>query len=60
MQEADRYTLPVWLSTFRTAFGTDWGGTMAASTLFTLPVLVFFLIVQRRMVEGLTAGAVKS
>lgn len=60
MQEAEKYTLPVWLSTFRTAFGTDWGGTMAASALFTLPVLVFFLIVQRRMVEGLTAGAVKS
>jgi N,N'-diacetylchitobiose transport system permease protein len=32
---------------------------MAASTLFTLPVLVFFLIVQRRMVGGLTAGSVK-
>ena len=46
-------------STFRTAFGTDWGGTMAASTLFTLPVLVFFLLIQNRMVGGVTAGAVK-
>jgi N,N'-diacetylchitobiose transport system permease protein len=59
MQEQDKLTLPVWLSTFRTAFGTDWGGTMAASTLFTLPVLVFFLLVQRRLVTGLSAGAVK-
>lgn len=59
MQDQRRYTLPVWLSTFRTAFGTDWGGTMAASTLFTLPVLVFFLLVQRRLVTGLSAGAVK-
>jgi N,N'-diacetylchitobiose transport system permease protein len=32
---------------------------MAASTLFTLPVLVFFLLVQNRMVGGLTTGAVK-
>lgn len=32
---------------------------MAASTLFTLPVIVFFLLVQRRMVSGLVAGAVK-
>jgi N,N'-diacetylchitobiose transport system permease protein len=32
---------------------------MAASTLITIPVIVFFLIVQRRMVSGLTAGAVK-
>ena len=37
----------------------DWGGIMAASTLFTIPVMVFFLIVQRRMVNGLIAGAVK-
>ncbi len=37
----------------------DWGGIMAASTLFTIPVMVFFLIVQRRMVNGLVAGAVK-
>ena len=59
MQEQDKLTLPVWLATFRTAFGTDWGGTMAASTLFTLPVLVFFLLVQRRLVSGLSAGAVK-
>ena len=59
MQEQTKLTLPVWLSTFRTAFGTDWGGTMAASTLFTLPVLIFFLLVQRRLVSGLSAGAVK-
>jgi N,N'-diacetylchitobiose transport system permease protein len=59
MTEAQNYTLPVWLASFRTSFGTDWGATMAASTLFTLPVLVFFLIVQNRMVGGLTSGAVK-
>jgi len=59
MRDATRYTLPIWLSTFQTAFGTDWGGTMAASSLFTLPVVVFFLIIQRRLVSGLTAGAVK-
>ena len=44
MRDTSNFTLPVWLSTFKTAFGTDWGGTMAASTLFTLPVLVFFLL----------------
>ncbi len=32
---------------------------MAASILFTIPVMVFFLIVQGRMVNGLVAGAVK-
>jgi N,N'-diacetylchitobiose transport system permease protein len=59
MTDEAKYTLPVWLASFRTAFGTDWGATMAASSLFTIPVLIFFLIVQRRLVSGLTAGAVK-
>lgn len=59
MTDVQHYTLPVWLANFRTNFGVDWGGTMAAATLFTLPVLAFFLIVQDRMVGGLTAGAVK-
>lgn len=59
MTDAQNYTLPVWLASFRTNFGTDWGATMAASTLFTLPVLVLFLLVQNRMVGGLTSGAVK-
>ena len=59
MQDTVNFTLPVWLATFKTAFGTDWGGTMAASTLFTLPVLIFFLLIQGRMVGGVTAGAVK-
>jgi N,N'-diacetylchitobiose transport system permease protein len=59
MSETKNYTLPVWLLSFRTFLGTDWGATMAASTLFTLPVLIFFLVVQRRMVSGLTSGAVR-
>jgi N,N'-diacetylchitobiose transport system permease protein len=59
LQDRSVYTLPVWLATFQTAFGTDWGGSMAASALFTVPVLVFFLIVQRNLVAGVTAGAVK-
>ena len=39
--------------------GAEWGPIMAASTLYTIPVVVFFLIVQRRMTAGLVAGAVK-
>ncbi len=52
-------TLPLWLTQFQTNFGNDWGATMAASTLFTLPVVIVFLILQRKAVGGLTAGAVK-
>jgi N,N'-diacetylchitobiose transport system permease protein len=56
--QADR-TLPVWLSSFSNVFGTDWGATMAAATLFMLPVLAIFLVLQRRVTSGLIAGAVK-
>ncbi|WP_449064444.1 carbohydrate ABC transporter permease [Planomonospora algeriensis] len=59
IKDQDKRTLPVWLSSFRDVFGTDWGATMAAATLFALPVLVVFLFLQRRVGAGLTAGAVK-
>jgi N,N'-diacetylchitobiose transport system permease protein len=59
MRDKDKQTLPVWLSTFKTVFGTDWGGIMAASVMYALPALVFFLIVQRKLVSGATAGALK-
>ncbi|WP_214322347.1 carbohydrate ABC transporter permease [Nonomuraea sediminis] len=55
----DKRTLPVWLSSFRDVFGTDWGATMAAAGLFALPALVLFLFLQRRVGAGMTAGAVK-
>jgi len=59
MKDQSGYTLPVWLVSFSTSAGTDYGGLIAASTLFALPVVVFFALVQRRLVEGMTAGAVK-
>jgi N,N'-diacetylchitobiose transport system permease protein len=60
MTREDRRTLPLWLSTFTDVNrGTDWGGIMAGSTLIAIPVVVFFLVVQGRMVAGLTSGAVK-
>ncbi|AJC56059.1 MULTISPECIES: carbohydrate ABC transporter permease [Streptomyces] len=52
-------TLPLWLSQFQTQFGNDWGATMAAASLFALPILVLFLFLQRKAVGGLTSGAVK-
>lgn len=58
-KEADAKTLPVWLSSFQTAFGDDWGATMAAASLFAIPILILFVFLQRRAVSGLTDGAVK-
>ena len=52
-------TLTVWLASFTTNHGPEWGPLMAAATLTGLPVVAFFLILQRYLAGGLTAGAVK-
>jgi N,N'-diacetylchitobiose transport system permease protein len=54
-----KFTLPLFVQFFYGHTGAQWGPIMAASTLFTIPVMIFFLIVQRRLATGLTAGAVK-
>jgi N,N'-diacetylchitobiose transport system permease protein len=60
MNRPENQTLPVWLQAFNEgARGTDWGGVMAGSTVMAIPVIVFFLLVQRKITAGLTAGAVK-
>ncbi|MCA2221525.1 carbohydrate ABC transporter permease [Nonomuraea aurantiaca] len=59
MSGSEGYTMPVAMQYFFGQKGTDWGAIMASSTMMTIPVVVFFLLVQRRMVSGLVAGAVK-
>ncbi|MFI5862492.1 carbohydrate ABC transporter permease [Streptomyces sp. NPDC051546] len=59
IKNQDARTLPVWLSSFANVFGTDWGATMAAASLFMLPVLLVFLFLQNKVTTGMTAGAVK-
>jgi N,N'-diacetylchitobiose transport system permease protein len=60
LNDQAKQTVTVWLSYFLgTGRQTDWGALMAASTLTAIPVVIFFLIVQRRIAFGLTAGAVK-
>jgi ABC-type glycerol-3-phosphate transport system permease component len=59
LKDQDKATLPIMLQFFFGRSGNEWGLIMAASTLLTLPVIAFFLLVQRRMVSGLVAGAVK-
>ncbi|GHE26519.1 sugar ABC transporter permease [Kitasatospora indigofera] len=59
IKNQDARTLPVWLSSFANVFGTDWGATMAAASLFMLPVLIVFLFLQNKVTTGMTAGAVK-
>jgi N,N'-diacetylchitobiose transport system permease protein len=59
LSSPDKQTLTIWLATFTTLRGTDWGPLMAAATLTSLPVVAFFVAVHRRIAFGLTSGAVR-
>ncbi|GAA4784765.1 MULTISPECIES: carbohydrate ABC transporter permease [Microbacterium] len=60
MTRPEARTLPVWLRAFVQATKeTDWAAIMAGSTLCAIPVVIFFLVVQGRMAQGMVAGAVK-
>ena len=52
-------TATVWLGNFTTKHGTEYAPMMAGSTMMAVPIVVLFLLVQRKMAAGLTAGAVK-
>jgi N,N'-diacetylchitobiose transport system permease protein len=57
--DQQKYTLPIYVTYFFGRGSANWGDIMASSVLFTVPVMIFFLIVQRRMRNGMIAGAVK-
>ncbi|WP_337102454.1 carbohydrate ABC transporter permease [Paenibacillus sp. YIM B09110] len=52
-------TLPAGINTFITKSGIQWGPLNAAGIVTTLPVLLIFIVFQKALVRGLTAGATK-
>ncbi|MDR1431429.1 MAG: carbohydrate ABC transporter permease [Propionibacteriaceae bacterium] len=59
LQRPDARTIPIGLREFIQQYHTEWGQMLAASTLAALPPLVMFLLVQKWMIRGMAAGAVK-
>ncbi|AFR09092.1 binding--dependent transport system inner membrane component family protein [Nocardiopsis alba ATCC BAA-2165] len=59
MTQSQNYTVAVGLRQFFGQYSNDWGHVMAASTIITIPVMIFFILVQRWLVAGLVQGAVK-
>lgn len=55
----ERYTVPVSIALFRGQYQVPWGQILAAAMVATAPVALLVLIAQRRIVQGLTAGAMK-
>lgn len=55
----ERQTAPVAIALFRGRYQVPWGEILAAAVVTTLPVVAVVVAFQRRIVEGLTAGAMK-
>jgi ABC-type glycerol-3-phosphate transport system permease component len=55
----ERYTVPVAITLFRGQYQVPWGQVLAAAVVATVPVAAVVFVAQRRIIAGLTAGAVK-
>lgn len=55
----ESYSLPVALVSLNTEYGVDFQATMALASLTCVPIIVVFLLTQRRVMSGFLAGAVK-
>jgi N,N'-diacetylchitobiose transport system permease protein len=59
LNNPEKQNLMAWLLQNQTTRGTAWGPLMAGAIITSIPVVIFFLIIQRNIATGLTAGAVK-
>lgn len=59
MGDERAYTLPVVLNGYVGEFGAEWGKFAAGAILVSVPVTLLFFVLQKQLVEGLTAGSVK-
>src|SRR5438105_2719152 len=59
LPDPDTMTIPVGIQLFMQQYSTYWRSLMAAACLASIPTIIFFLFVQKYMVQGVVAGAVK-
>jgi ABC-type glycerol-3-phosphate transport system permease component len=59
LRDENVVTMPVGIQSFMQQYSADWGSLMASATLGMVPTLILFLFIQKYMISGATAGAVK-
>lgn len=59
MRSPEMYTFPLALRSMQSPVDTEWGALMAGSAIAVLPLLIIFIFSSRRLIAGLTAGAVR-
>ena len=60
IRDMEMYTVPLALRSLQGTGQIPWGAISAGSAIAVLPLLVLFMLASRRLIEGLTAGAVKA
>lgn len=59
ISDPEMTTIPLAISFFKGQYSIDYGGIIAASLIFIIPQLIFFAIFQKKIIGGMTAGAIK-
>jgi multiple sugar transport system permease protein len=59
LDSVDKYTLPVGIALFQSSYANEYGLTLAASVICTIPVLAVFLLFQRQLVAGISFSGIK-
>jgi multiple sugar transport system permease protein len=59
LDSLDRYTLPVGIALFQSSYASEYGLTMAASVLCTLPIIVVFLLFSKHIIRGMSLSGLK-
>ena len=60
MRSVDMYTFPLALRVVQRPTDTEWGALMAGSAIAVIPLIIIFIFSSKRLIDGLTSGAVKS
>ncbi|HDY75486.1 MAG TPA: carbohydrate ABC transporter permease [Candidatus Marinimicrobia bacterium] len=60
MDSVDKYTLPVGIALFQSSYSSEYGLTIAASLICTLPVIIAFLFFQKHIIKGISLSGLKS
>ena len=59
LRHPTKYTLSIGLRLYFTQYGAEWGLLMAAASMFTIPMVIFFFFAQRSFIEGITLTGLK-
>ena len=59
ISSTSKKTISLGIQSFIGEYSTDWGSLMAATVIAMVPIIIFFVVAQKNLVGGLSAGAVK-